>query len=234
MAYKEENIINPIDLAMFAEIPEHLKVLVYKSLQDANFDVSQGIQFNPPSIQHLIAKPVSNQLITKLLDWEKRNLITRTDIPQCIRAYTVIFSLIDLKEICIEDNKEIRQLVRDLSSLLGAEVKEHKESKIQDIENLLTNHPDIFKTRGLKESDFELIRKTSAKIANCYDIQEKVDEFDELTPILVTLFEQQKQFQDRVVNSVLSIDDPKTLFEVARKTIENGGYVPELVNAVAK
>ena len=107
-----------------------------------------------------------------------------------------------------------------------AEIEEHKESKIQDVENILTNHSDIFKARGLKESDFELIRTTSAILAKCSDMQEKAAEWNKLAPILRTFFEEQKQFTDRTVSSILSIDDPKTLFAVATNTIENGGYVP--------
>ena len=230
LGVKEENLIAPDQFVMFIEIPEHLKILFYKSLQDSEFDMSQGLSLGTGvgffMEGHLNAKPVSDRLITKLLDWEKRNLIKREDLPQCIRAYTVIFSLVNPKEICIEGNKEIRQLIRDLGSLLIAEIEEHKESKIQDVENILTNHSDIFKARGLKESDFELIRTTSAILAKCSDMQEKAAEWNKLAPILRTFFEEQKQFTDRTVSSILSIDDPKTLFAVATNTIENGGYVP--------
>ena len=242
LGIKQENLISPDQFVMFMEIPEHLKVLFYKSLQESDFDMSQGLSLGTGvgffMEGHLNAKPVSDRLITKLLDWEKRNLINRKDLPQCIRAYTVIFSLVDPKEICIEGNEQIRQLMIFLERLLIfperlliSEVDESKTLRVQEIEKVLRNHSNTFKARGLQESDFALIREVAANLSKSSgDLQSKTLEFNKLGPVLTPICEQQKQFEQEFINrirsSILSIDDPKTLFEVARKTIENGGYVP--------
>lgn len=230
LGIKQENLLIPEQFLMFMEIPEHLKILFYKSLQEPGFDMSQGLKLGEGGLLmdgHLSAKPVSDQLITKLLDWENRGLIERKDLPQCIRAYTVISSLVNPKEICIEGNEQIRQLFMHLVSSLTAEINEHKESKVLDIEKLLSKYSDIFKSRGLQEGDLTLIREVAANMSKDTDgVQEKALELNKLAPLLAPFNEQHQQFMDRLINSVLSIDDPKTLFEVAAKTIEDGGYVP--------
>ena len=223
---------------MFMEIPEHLKILLYVFLGEYGsklrkiptlkmkdeLDLEQGA--------HREAAPVSIKIIEKLNKWEARGLIKREDLPQCVRAYTIIFSLVNPREIFDEGNSQIYMLIDYCKALCFEESDKGKRSIAENIKNLLSKHSKALRKKGFKDSDFALIKQIIKIVVNNFTPTVSIAQrFVELTN---PINRQQYEFTSRVVKSVLSIKDPKTLFEVAAKTIENGGFAPELVSESTK
>lgn len=203
---------------MFAELPEHLKTYLYKSIDEPDSQMKARPRFRFDSAAHKAASSIEHQIFKKLKDWKRKELVHKENLPQCLRAYTVIFSLVNPKEIP-RDNFPLKYLVCVFKKCKDSVEEQNIVKLFSDDQNT-----DFFKKIELKEEDLELMKSLIKKMIR-NSAKNKSSLYEEATKLASPILEQQQKFTDRVVASILSINDPKTLFEVAKKTIENGGYV---------
>lgn len=160
------------------EAPEHLK----KSLFD---------WIDNPQINYLFAHNLVGDLgvpaghcygsrwasgaMTNLLIWTTTDRMKTQEVAQCIRAYTILFSLVDCSKISSPENKFVRKFISIFGEVL-LELKAFAKQEtdllsisehLSTLENILRNHKQSLQSKGL---DTDLLQKF---IQDLHDITTK-------------------------------------------------------------
>lgn len=118
---RQDGVIVKAVLYGLDEAPEHLKVNLYSFIENPHriFPWSVSIGDSGTTVGHQYGSRWAKKAMAQLLKWaliDKK--IKMIDIPQCIRAYTTLFSLVDRSKISLPENKVVRKFIGHFTKML--------------------------------------------------------------------------------------------------------------------